>query len=70
MVKVEITGKTLNEYYDLVRAAKKLGTIGQDFDFEFVNTAWSDDWTTHKPRHLVFYFYTEELAIVFKLKHD
>jgi hypothetical protein len=72
MIIVEITDKTLNEYYELVAQAKAMGKIGHDFDFEYVASQWEDELglTLKKGRHLKFYFYTEELALFFKLKHD
>lgn len=70
MVIVEITNKTLNECYALVAEAKALGELGIDFDFEYVPAEWEDSFTLKRSRYLKFYFYTEELALFFKLKND
>jgi hypothetical protein len=70
MVTVEVYGRTLNEYYELVRQAKCLGQHGQDFEFEYVAGIWDHDNPDLRHRHLKFYFYNQELAVIFKLKYD
>jgi hypothetical protein len=69
MIEVKLYVDTVNQVTDVVNDVKSKGyVLGQDFDFLFFPSKYSDNgFTLVYHKHVVFRFYKDELATWFEL---
>lgn len=69
-IDVVIEGKDLSRYMDIVRELRVSGLIqGEHFDFKYIPSIYDYKKYSITPKKVIFTFYDEQYATMFKLKY-
>lgn len=69
-IDVVIEGKDLPRYMDIVRELRASGLIqGEHFDFKYIPSIYDYKKYSITPKKVIFTFYDEQYAMMFKLKY-